>query len=228
MEFQKLDNSNLWDRTYNLLKESIITRRFSPTQKISLPELASQLGVSRTPIRDALNRLEMEGLVRTVPKVGTFVTPLDEASALDIMGTREMLECWSVYGFLQLSSTDRMEAIDSLKQLLKQSAEALDTDLLPDYLSHNYNFRFHLSLVELGGNRRNVEIYSQLMNYRHILYQTLSVDFEMIRAAQQEHEAIVEALAGGLQSDITEQIQEHLRHSKQLLLLRIRDSGGII
>ncbi|WP_201305319.1 GntR family transcriptional regulator [Paenibacillus puerhi] len=79
-----------------MLKESIIRRKFDPNQKLSIPELSDQMGVSRTPVRDALNRLEMEGLVKTVSKVGTFVVAITAEDVLNIMDTRLMLELWVV------------------------------------------------------------------------------------------------------------------------------------
>ena len=92
MDLPKLDNTNLWDKTYVILKDRILKRDFQADEKLSIPELASQLGVSRTPIRDALNRLETEGLVKTISKVGTFVNAIDTEDFLNIMDTRLMLE----------------------------------------------------------------------------------------------------------------------------------------
>src|SRR5690625_7688839 len=73
-----VDSSNLWSKTYATLKDNIIKRHFKPNQKILINEVAKQLKVSRTPVRDALNRLEMEGIVWTEHKVGTIVVPFDD------------------------------------------------------------------------------------------------------------------------------------------------------
>src|SRR5690606_32682147 len=107
----KLDTSNLWDQTYSLLKESIIRREFAPNQKLMIPELAETLGISRTPIRDALTRLEMDGLVRSVPKVGTFVTPITSGDVRDIIETRIILEQWAVDKFIEMAHGNQQLAV---------------------------------------------------------------------------------------------------------------------
>src|SRR5690348_13796755 len=107
----KLDTSNLWDQTYNILKDRIIHRQFAPNQKLIIPELAETLGISRTPIRDALTRLEMDGLVRTISKVGTFVTPITSKDICDIMETRLILEDWAVDRFMKSAPDKRLTAL---------------------------------------------------------------------------------------------------------------------
>ena len=96
MNLPRIDTSNLWDKTYVLLKDRILRRDFKPNEKLSIPDLAAQLGVSRTPIRDALNRLEKDGLVKTVSKVGTFINALEVREVVEIMDTRLMLDLWVV------------------------------------------------------------------------------------------------------------------------------------
>src|SRR5690349_17475333 len=111
MSLPRIDNSNLWDKTYSILKEQIIRREFGANEKLSIPKLAEQLGISRTPIRDALNRLEMDGLVKTISKVGTFVSAIDEKTILDIMDTRLMLEFWVIEKIPQLPKADIKEGL---------------------------------------------------------------------------------------------------------------------
>ncbi|QGQ99475.1 GntR family transcriptional regulator [Paenibacillus psychroresistens] len=228
MEYEKLDNSNLWDKTYHLLKESIIRRQFAPNHKISIPEISEKLGISRTPIRDALNRLEKDGLVVTISKIGTFVKGIDHQTALEITDSRMMLEYWSLRHALRDQESLLLEGISKLDMILQQAEANISQLSLDEYLKRDYNFAFHLELVQMGNNRTNTEIYTNLMNYRHILFNTHVVSFEMITQANKEHEGIVAALKKRDEADILQRIEDHLQASKAVLLEKIKHHGDMI
>jgi DNA-binding GntR family transcriptional regulator len=228
MNIPKIDNSNLWDKTYNILKDKIIRREFDPNQKLLIPELVQNLGVSRTPIRDALNRLEMDGLVTTVSKVGTFVNAIEIQDVLDIMDTRLMLEFWVVDKVAQLSKEDLLKELSKMQQIIQQSL--YDVEILPleDYLRKDYNLAFHLEYLKLGGNKKNISIYTNIMNYRFLAVESSLISKEMITSAIHQHIAIVEALKGGNVTDIKAVVKNHLDDSKVNLVNKIQKNGGVI
>lgn len=228
IDLPKLDTSNLWDKTYNILKESIIRREFSANQKLSIPELAEHLGVSRTPIRDALNRLEMEGLVKTVSKVGTFVVGIEIDDVLDIMDTRLMLEFWVVEKISYYTKDKIKQEILQMEQILRDSDEAIETLPLETYLQYDYNMAFHLEFIKLGKNNRNIEIYKNIMNYRFLAGKNALISKEMITTASKQHFAILTALKSGNIVDIKSAIKLHLDDSTERLLDKIKKNGGII
>ena len=80
------------DTAYRAIKTAIVANRLKPRALISEEEWARELGVSRTPVREALNRLEQEKLVRRVPKRGVFVADLSVDEFLDICDVRSLLE----------------------------------------------------------------------------------------------------------------------------------------
>lgn len=84
------------DRVYFTLREAIITAELVPGRRLSENELAGQLGVSRTPIREALALLREERLVAIVPQLGTFVTRVSPAAVADAAFVREALECSAI------------------------------------------------------------------------------------------------------------------------------------
>jgi DNA-binding GntR family transcriptional regulator len=87
-----IDNPNLRGQTYKILKNMIITRAILPGKKISEETLAQVIGVSRTPIREALFRLENEGIVKIIPRRGAFVIQQSKGNIIEILQIREVLE----------------------------------------------------------------------------------------------------------------------------------------
>ena len=228
MELTKIDTSNLWDKTYNVLKHQIIRRYFTPNEKLSIPDLAEKLGVSRTPVRDALNRLEMEGLVKTVSKVGTFVVAINTQDIMDIMDTRLMLELWVIEKLAQAEKIVLQTAITNMETILLRSSELIGADQVDDYLSADYNMAFHLEFMKIGQNQKNIDYYLKLMDYRYITMKSSIVSADMVRAAQVQHEEIIHAMKGGTVEEIRHVIRLHLEDSQKRLLKVISDHGGTI
>ncbi|WP_165452332.1 GntR family transcriptional regulator [Paenibacillus thalictri] len=228
MELPKIDTTNLWDKTYALLKENIIRRKFNPNQKLSIPELSVQLGVSRTPVRDALNRLEMEGLVKTVSKVGTFVVAITAHDVLNIMDTRLMLEYWVVEKLAGLDRDRLKQGLSRMENILNRSLEKVENNEFDEYLKEDYNLQFHIEFMELGQNKNNIEMYLRTMNYRYITYKSSIVSNEMVEVAQKQHREIVESIRRGETQDIKRVIHLHLEDSKERLLKAIEQNSGVV
>jgi len=228
MNLPKIDTSNLLDKTYMILKDRIVRREFKPNQKLSIPELAAQLGVSRTPIRDALNRLEMDGLVKTISKVGTFVNAIEIDDLLDIIDTRLMLESWVAEKLPEMPAAALAAKAAELQEILKQASAALEDLPLESYLKTDYNLQFHIAFVKLGGNKRNVELYLAMMNYHFLGVEQSLFTKEMVTCALQQHEAIVDALKDRDIARLKAAIRLHLDDSKDRLIKRLQENGGQI
>lgn len=116
---QKLiDNPNLRGQTYKILKNMIITRELLPGKKIIEETLAQEVGVSRTPIREALFRLEHEGIVEIIPRRGAFVVKQSKDDITEVMQIREVLEALIVRLVTPiLKESDILELRDSLDRL---------------------------------------------------------------------------------------------------------------
>src|SRR4051794_27041342 len=83
-------------QVYTIIREAIVSLRLLPGQALSENELATQYGVSRTPVREALIRLAGDGLVEVVPQLGTFVSRISELDVREAQFIREVLECTSL------------------------------------------------------------------------------------------------------------------------------------
>ena len=108
-----IESQNLRDQTYDILKNLIILREIEPGKKINEEQLAKRINVSRTPIREALYRLENEGIVRIIPRRGAFVAELSENNVKEVLLVREVLE-----GLVARLATENMDT-GTLKNLRK-------------------------------------------------------------------------------------------------------------
>ncbi|WP_167859726.1 GntR family transcriptional regulator [Paenibacillus cymbidii] len=224
----KLQVANIWDQAYQLLKERILARQFGANEKLLIPELAEQLGISRTPIRDALIRLEMEGLVRTVSKVGTFVNPVQEDNVIDIMACRDMIDSWTI-DRLALLPQDRLRSVlaeaAAIVEIAEQAILRADDD---NKGQANFDLDFHLAFVGAAGNRKNVEMYRNLMHYRFLNFGGALVTREMMARAVEQHRAILDSMLTGDSEATKRVLREHLDYSSRNIRLAIEQNGGEI
>lgn len=228
MEVAKVDNSNLWDKTYNILKDLIVRREFKPNEKLSIPELSEKLGVSRTPLRDALTRLEMEGLVKTVSKVGTFVNAISIEDVLDIIDTRLMLEYWVVDKLPSLPEKEYWANIRHLEEILEEARDRVERIPLGSYLRSDFNLRFHMAFIRMGNNQKNVDIYLGMMNYHYLASENSLFTREMVLSAIDQHCSIVGALKRKDFESVRQAVKEHLDDAKDRLIDRLLANDGQI
>jgi len=118
-----IDNPNLRGQTYRILKNMIITREILPGKKISEETLAQEIGVSRTPIREALFRLEHEGIVKIIPRRGAFVIKPSRENIIEILQVREVLEALVVRLVTPLLEESDIRELRSCLEKLRATPE---------------------------------------------------------------------------------------------------------
>lgn len=224
MNLPRIDTSNLLDKTYNILKDRILNRQFKPNEKLSIPDLCKQLGVSRTPVRDALNRLEMDGLVKTVSKVGTFVNTVDTQDVLDSFDTRLMLELWVVDKLADLPEPKLIELTHTLSVILDATNELLQTATFETFLKSDYNLAFHMEFIKAGKNKRNEDIYLNVMNYHLLASQYSLIKKNMVTAALNQHYLIISALKEKRVNALKDAIKMHLDDARQQLISELSET----
>lgn len=126
------------EKTYTLLRKQLLTGQFSPNERLTEESLAQKLGVSRTPVREALHKLELEGLVKTTGARG-FCVPDDSVEEKD-----ELFEIRAILEGHALACVCRMiteEEIHSLEKLVRQAEQAFESEEMA--LVFEYNTQFH-------------------------------------------------------------------------------------
>lgn len=178
------------ERVYNVIRQRLVEFKLKPEERINEVHLAKSLGVSRTPIREALNRLASEGFVSLTPNRGFFVRSLSTEGMLDLYEMRSVIEC-AAFRFMCERATD-----DQIERLRSYWAAIVDgyRDQPPDTILAE-DEGFHMLIAELSGNPELVfsltAINARIRFVRRIQIEHQSHDLNLINA----HSRIVEAAA---------------------------------
>jgi DNA-binding GntR family transcriptional regulator len=143
----KLVPINLSERAYIRIKKMISDYRFSPGSRLNVEQLARDLGTSRTPIWEAVRRLEQEGLAKNIPNRGVFLVELTHEAAIELYTVREVLEGMAARLAVQRISDKALEKMEKLLQA--QEKIVAEEDLVAYSKS---DFEFHACLYAACGN----------------------------------------------------------------------------
>jgi DNA-binding GntR family transcriptional regulator len=126
-QLEKIKKIPLREQIINAIRDAIIEGKFKPGEKISEQELSEQLGVSRTPIREAIQILQQQGLVKIVPKSGTYVTDVEAEELKDSLSIRIAIEELALRQAIERSNGEQWEKLCSqLENVLERMQEAAD------------------------------------------------------------------------------------------------------
>lgn len=209
----RLNTSTLRDEAYELLRERILNREFPPGYRFDLSLLESQMGISRTPLKEALQRLEAEGLVEVRARRGTFVADADPQEIVDNFEVRCALQVHAVKLGLEKAADSEIERLQELVDAMHDLAERYTfQDALDRYLA--LDREFHQALVALAHNERLFEAHEQSDVYVH--FARLKQDFGApdLTDTEAEHDQIMEALVRRDVAAAVEAVERHTAQSK--------------
>ncbi len=197
------------NQAHRELRQAIVQGRLAPGARLIETQLADMLGVSRTPIREALSRLEAEGLVHRVRGGGLVVGDVVADGAV-ILGIRQRLE-----GFAARLAAERMGAreLDALQAACDAGGAAVERMSLVE--RREINFRFHLLLAKGSHSALLVKLIEEYYDYS-VTEQTLPLyDTELVRQHQSQHREIVAALRAGDGARAEQVVFEHLQNVQE-------------
>jgi DNA-binding GntR family transcriptional regulator len=149
---QKIRKNSLKEQVITAIRNAIIEGKFRPGEKIPEQELAEQLGVSRTPIREAIHILEQQGLVVIVPKSGTFVAEVDPAEVQDSLYTRIALEELALRQAIERSKPEEWDCLcKELSRILNGMKEAVEKG--NTIAATELDIEWHTTLIDASQNR---------------------------------------------------------------------------
>lgn len=187
------DSPSLSTRAYQTIREAILSLKFKPGQYVSIQELSDQLGVSRTPVRDALLGLEKDGLVSIVPYKGAYVSNISIQDIEEIMELRILLEGYAAEKAANLLSVDELAQAESI---LEQSEKAYNAGKYMDAALIGH--QLHELLLAKVQNSRFTKILERLdTHYERIRYHPAILSGTRLDQSIGQHREILEALKLG-------------------------------
>jgi DNA-binding GntR family transcriptional regulator len=208
----------LTDQAYQLLKDAIITLEVGPGTPLSELQVANRLRISKSPVREALQRLARDGLVMLEPNRRCVVTGVDESSVRDWYELRLMLEPRSLASIIDRIPAETLTFLEGVNRL---AIEAVEQREPLDYI-HNSDL-FHLTLVDLNPNRSLVAVVRDLFNkirrVRIAQYQvdTLKEQKTITLRGLHRHQAITRHLVCGEHKQAVDLLEHDIQRFISLL-----------
>lgn len=207
----------------DVIKKAILDGSFVPGQKINLDEIARQLKVSRTPVREAFRSLELQGYLRVEPCVGTIVVGLEPQEIIDIYTIRINLEGMATRLAVPNISEEEVrslkESIDQISLLDPENSDYVQIDRL--------NQSFHFGIYDQAKNRRLHEMIRSLWD-SVARYRAQNTRIEgFLERSTQSHRTILGAILQGDGQQAEALMQEHLSMSRNLLLEQIANRKAV-
>jgi DNA-binding GntR family transcriptional regulator len=199
---------NSEDGVYLKLKTAIRKRYIKQGSQLVEVALAQQLGVSRTPVRSAIKRLEAEGLVNSIPNRGAFVITPTQREIEETFLVRAQLE---IMATRLASSHITAKQIEELRNLINLETKVFDESNLDEYYTANDNL--HLKIAELSGNRVLYSYIKELLDKTRIFLILYDPFYKLEYRPTSEHEAIVDALAAGDEELASIAVEAHINSS---------------
>jgi DNA-binding GntR family transcriptional regulator len=217
-KLQKLPRQRASDSVYEALRHAILSSTFQPGQRLHVHDLAAQLGVSLTPVKDALTRLEAEALIEVRPRSGTFVTAVSPDDIRETFEIRCALECLAGEKAAEHAGPEDVARLRGIADSIARPSD--------DGTHGASNVEFHKSIIDLAGSQRLKDLYEALDAHIqiariHLGHRDWTTRLEREHA---EHLAIVDAIAARDRQAVTEALRAHILRAADSLVRDLRDA----
>ena len=209
---KKIVTLSMRDQIYEVLRESIIKNDYTPNSVLPIDRMAEDFGVSATPVREALVRLEAEGLVTLIPNKGAMVTDIQAEDILNNWEMRQLLEPYAAGKSTSLIPASEIEGIRAEISDMKQSPFNNDRYVACDTRMHEILY-IHLPNIFLKDTIRRVHQMS--IRIRYFPEDSKSMHKQAVNEVFSEHLAIIDALETRDAARIIETVQVHLRNGEK-------------
>lgn len=219
------------EKIYHHLRTKLLAGELPPGARLDYKKISTEMGVSTTPVREAMGKLASEGLVELVPRAGAIVRKLGAQEAIQLYGVREAIETYAAAKAADKISAARLQHLDDLLVKMRSlitrsfspSSSIMTGDNLAEFLQSD--LAFHMTIIEAAGNPR----LTKLAGDSHIHSRIFGVERfghnqELMEEADQIHRLIFESLKQRDAEQSSQLVSQHIQRSLELTLAHIDDA----
>lgn len=225
MEYNLKVNMNeylpLRDVVFNTLRDAILKGELEPGERLMEIQLAERLGVSRTPIREAIRKLELEGLVLMIPRKGAEVAKISEKSLRDVLEVRRSLEELAAELACQRMDAEALKDLEDAQKAFIQAVESGETMTMAEADEH-----FHDVIYMGTGNTRLVQILNNLREQMYRYRLEYIKDRQTRNTLIQEHQEIIDSIEKKDIERAKKAILVHIDNQERTILENMDKAGN--
>lgn len=203
---------------FSSLRDSIIKGKVKPGQRLMEIQLSQEMGVSRTPVREAIRKLQLEGLVIMHPRKGAIVAPINPRDLKEILEVRRALEKLACHLASERASAEAVKRLTDIHNAMIEAIAIDDLELITEK-----DVEFHETITEIAGNEHLQamldQIKAHLFRYRREFIKELGDRKVLIL----EHAAILDAITGGNAALAEKSVDVHIERQEKYILKTLEE-----
>lgn len=216
------------EKIYNHLRRKLLAGEIHAGSRLDYKKISAEMGVSTTPVREAMGKLASEGLVDLVPRAGAIVRKLGEEEAVQLYGVREAIETYAAAKAADRISDVRLGQLEALltkmRQLITRACSGenhlMTGESLAEFLEAD--LAFHMTIIEAAGNPKLTKLAGDSHIHSRIFgIERFGHEKDLLEEADQIHHSIYQALEDHDGTKASQLIAQHINRSLELTLEHI-------
>lgn len=203
----------LRDVVFNTLRRAILKGELKPGERLMEIALADKLGVSRTPIREAIRKLELEGLVVMAPRKGAKVASITERDLNDVLEVRKGMEVLAISLACKRITGEELEKLEIIERDFQRLIESGNLTELAEM-----DVKFHDTIYQATNNQRLVQLLNNLREQMYRYRMEYLKDIAVRRTLAEEHKAICQALRERNQQLAEKYVSIHIDNQQKAII----------
>jgi DNA-binding GntR family transcriptional regulator len=210
------------DRAYEGILDLVLHHELRPGERTSVNLLADRLQIGRTPVKEAITRLQTEGLLSVFGRSGTMVNVVNSKQAEQLFALRQVLEDFAADQAVENVTSEQIKRLEELTRVMRK--QSLDGDHFRSTVSFvSANVEFHALIVAAAGNPFLLRLYSQIQMQTQIVTYLIHRGYDPNAAErrQAEHESIVKALIARDRKALKASLRSHAQTTSKTILAKL-------
>lgn len=207
----------LRDVVFNTLRQEILTGKMKPGERLMEIHLANKLGVSRTPIREAIRKLELEGLVIMIPRKGAEVAQISWKSLKDVLEVRRALDVLAIELACERMTQEELESLYHACESFEEATKTKDTRKIAEA-----DVAFHDIIVASTGNKRLIQLVNNLSEQMYRYRFEYIKDSGPHRMLIEEHKEMYRSIQNKDKIAAADVVKKHIDNQEEAIIRQLR------